>query len=165
MKHENDVSNQVSCLQEIKIQCIHIARKLCFTRKRKKQGEHFHRSALEFSQTFTSVFTTLWRHREHVLFLNLRTYSALIILATPFSLWTKLLINNNLSERSWVDPTLYHVLQIKATLYPKFWWIVKKLRLVFELEEFWGQSPNRPSRPCKSVTLVRGWFWRPSIKY
>ena len=30
----------------------------------------FHWSALEFSQTFASVFTRLWRHRKHVLFLN-----------------------------------------------------------------------------------------------
>ena len=47
---------------------------------------------------------------------------------------------------------------IKATLYPKFWWIVKELKEVFELEEFWGQSPNRPSRQCESATLVRGRF-------
>ena len=30
----------------------------------------FHWSALEFSQTFASVFTRLWRHGKHVLFLN-----------------------------------------------------------------------------------------------
>ena len=46
----------------------------------------------------------------------------------------------------------------KATLYPKFWWIVKELKEVFQLEEFWGQLPNRSSRPCQSVTLVRGRF-------
>ena len=47
---------------------------------------------------------------------------------------------------------------IKAILCPKFWWIVKELKEVFELEEFWGQSPNRLSRPCESATLVRGRF-------
>ena len=26
--------------------------------------------------------------------------------------------------------------ELKATLYPKFWWIVKELKEVFELEEF-----------------------------
>ena len=26
--------------------------------------------------------------------------------------------------------------RIKATLYPKFWWMVKKLKEIFELEEF-----------------------------
>ena len=30
----------------------------------------FHWSALEFSETFASVFTGLWRHGKHVLFLN-----------------------------------------------------------------------------------------------
>ena len=30
----------------------------------------FHRSALEFSQTFALVFTRLWRHGKHVLFLK-----------------------------------------------------------------------------------------------
>ena len=49
-------------------------------------------------------------------------------------------------------------LYLKATLYPKFWRTVKELKKVFELEEFWGRSPNRPSRPCESATLVRGRF-------
>ena len=30
----------------------------------------FHWSTLEFSQTFASVFTQLWRHRKQVLFLK-----------------------------------------------------------------------------------------------
>ena len=65
---------------------------------------------------------------------------------------------HNVESDKWYKNLLANGKVVKATLYPKFWWIVKELREVFELEEFWGQSPNRPSRPCESVTLVKGRF-------
>ena len=46
----------------------------------------FHWSALEFSQMFTSVFTRLWRHGKHVLFLELYLIHKLIDLSVVWYL-------------------------------------------------------------------------------
>ena len=120
MKHENDVSNMVACLQVVRIcsfmneievdihmhfvyrlslcydeKCFYKRNKICHpclhslvktSAKFLKILEQlktldcvsgFHWSAVEFSQTFASVFTRLWRHGNMFYFLSVGAWVCL----------------------------------------------------------------------------------------